>query len=85
MTFKDIIEATDTPEVILTAVCNEVTNKAVISLQPLLLPLMTMSLDDYENKEVDTERLAEFIQAVYKKGKIQGRGFKKKEAVNSVI
>nr|DAX39598.1 MAG TPA: hypothetical protein [Caudoviricetes sp.] len=85
MTFKDIIEATDTPEVILTAVCNEVTNKAVISLQPLLLPLMTMSLDDYENKEVDTEMLAEFIQAVYKKGKIQGRGFKKKEVVNSVI
>ena len=85
MTFKDIIEATDTPEVILTAVCNEVTNKAVISLQPLLLPLMTMSLDEYENKEVDTEMLAEFIQAVYKKGKIQGRGFKKKEAVNSVI
>lgn len=85
MTFKDIIEATDTPEVILTAVCNEVTNKAVISLQPLLLPLITMSLDDYENKEVDTEMLAEFIQAVYKKGKIQGRGFKKKEAVNSVI
>lgn len=85
MTFKDIIEATDTPEVILTAVCNEVTNKAVISLQPLLLPLMTMSLDDYENKEVDIEMLAEFIQAVYKKGKIQGRGFKKKEVVNSVI
>lgn len=85
MTFKDIIEATDTPEVILTAVCNEVTNKAVISIQPLLLPLMTMSLDDYENKEVDTEMLAEFIQAVYKKGKIQGRGFKRKEAVNSVI
>lgn len=85
MTFKDIIEATDTPEVILTAVCNEVTNKAVISIQPLLLPLMTMSLDDYENKEVDTEMLAEFIQAVYKKGKIQGRGFKKKEVVNSVI
>lgn len=85
MTFKDIVEAIDTPEVILTAVCNEVTNKAVISLQPLLLPLMTMSLDDYENKEVDTEMLAEFIQAVYKKGKIQGRGFKKKEAVNSVI
>jgi hypothetical protein len=85
MTFKDIIEATDTPEVILTAVCNEVTNKAVISLQPLLLPLITMSLDEYENKEVDTEMLAEFIQAVYKKGKIQGRGFKKKEAVNSVI
>lgn len=85
MTFKDIIEATDTPEVILTAVCNEVTNKAVISLQPLLLPLITMSLDDYENKEVDTEMLAEFIQAVYKKGKIQGRGFKKKEVVNSVI
>lgn len=53
MTFKDIIEATDTPEVILTAVCNEVTNKAVISLQPLLLPLMTMSLDDYENVEED--------------------------------
>lgn len=85
MTFKDIVEAIDTPEVILTAVCNEVTNKAVISLQPLLLPLMTMSLDDYENKEVDTEMLAEFIQAVYKKGKIQGRGLKKKEAVNSVI
>lgn len=85
MTFKDIIEATDTPEVILTAVCNEVTNKAVISIQPLLLPLMTMSLDDYENKEVDTEMLAEFIQAVYKKGKIQGRGFKRNEVVNSVI
>ena len=85
MTFKDIIEATDTPEVILTAVCSEVTNKAVISLQPLLLPLITMSLDDYENKEVDTEMLAEFIQAVYKKGKIQGRGFKKKEVINSVI
>lgn len=85
MTFKDIIEATDTPEVILTAVCNEVTNKAVMSLQPLLLPLMTMSLDDYENKEADAEMLAEFIQAVYKKGKIQGRGFKKKEVVNSVI
>lgn len=85
MTFKDIVEAIDTPEVILTAVCNEVTNEAVISLQPLLLPLMTMSLDDYENKEVDTEMLAEFIQAVYKKGKIQGRGLKKKEAVNSVI
>ena len=85
MTFKDIVEAIDTPEVILTAVCNEVTNKAAISLQPLLLPLMTMSLDDYENKEVDTEMLAEFIQAVYKKGKIQGRGLKKKEAVNSVI
>lgn len=85
MTFKDIIEATDTPEVILTAVCNEVTNKAVISLQPLLLPLITMSLDDYENKEVDTEMLAEFIQAVYKKGKIQGRGFKKKEIINNAI
>lgn len=85
MTFKDIVEAVDTPEVILTAVCNEVTNKAVISLQPLLLPLMTMSLDDYENKEVDTEMLAELIQAIYKKGKIQGRGFKKKEVVNSAI
>ena len=46
---------------------------------------MTMSLDDYENKEVDTEMLAEFIQAVYKKGKIQGRGFKKKEIINNAI
>ena len=85
MTFKDIIEATDTPEVTLTAICSEITNKAIISIQPLLLPLMTMSLDDYENKEVDTEMLAEFIQAVYKKGKIQGRRFKKKEAVNSAL
>ena len=85
MTFKDIVEAIDTPEVIFTAVCNEVTNKAVISLQPLLLPLITMSLDDYENKEVDADMLAEFIQAVYKKGKIQGRGFKRKEVANSVI
>lgn len=85
MTFKDIIEATDTPEVTLTAICSEITNKAIISIQPLLLPLMTMSLDDYENKEVDTEMLAEFIQAVYKKGKIQGRGFKKKEIINNAI
>lgn len=85
MTFKDIVERVNTQEVTLTAICSEITNKAIISIQPLLLPLMTMSLDDYENKEVDTEMLAEFIQAVYKKGKIQGRGFKKKEVVNSVV
>lgn len=85
MTFKDIVESVSTHEVTLTAICSEVTNKAVISLQPLLLPLITMSLDEYENKEVDTEMLAEFIQAVYKKGKIQGRGFKKKEIINNAI
>lgn len=85
MTFKDIVESVNTYEVTLTAICSEVTNKAVISIQPLLLPLITMSLEDYENKEVDTEMLAEFIQAVYKKGKIQGRGFKKKEIINNAI
>lgn len=78
MTFKDIVETVDTPEVILTAVCNEVTNKAVITIQPLLLPLMTMSLDDYNNKEVDTEMLSELIQAVYKNGKIHCGSFKKR-------
>lgn len=85
MTFKDIVEAIDTPDIILTAVCVESTNKAVILIQPLLLPLVTMSLEDFNNKEVDPEMLAGFISAIYKRGKIQGRGFKKKEAVNSVI
>lgn len=73
MTFKDIVKAVDTSEITLTSVCVESTNKAVILIQPLLLPLMTMSLDDFNYKEVNTEMLAEFIQAIYKRGKIQGR------------